>query len=64
MAIQINWDEIGCEVCPNPATHICIDEPDADDEVIVHFAFCDDCYAVRLAGTVWLHRESVEEEKL
>ena len=48
----------------NPATHICVGEPTAEDELIVNFSFREDCYAVRLAGTAWLHRDSDEEGEL
>jgi hypothetical protein len=57
MAIQIEWDKVRCDVCPTAATHICIDQPVEGDELpIEHCALCDECYHVRVVGTIWVHK--------
>lgn len=60
---QLNWVNLRCEVRPNPASLICIDDPEDDDRSVEPIALYDDCYFVRVADTIRLHKSRDEEEE-
>jgi hypothetical protein len=54
---KIDWKNLRCDLCKNAADSVCVDDSWPDDEPIIHLAYCEDHFAVNVAGTVWLHWE-------
>jgi hypothetical protein len=60
--LSINWEGVRCDFCSGPATHVCIDDPSACSEPFERMVVCDDCYWVRVSGTVWIHEDDTYNE--
>lgn len=59
MEPHINWTELKCAHCGDPASHVLVEDPylDDDDDVLMQMAFCDDCHYVTFVGTLWVHKD-------
>jgi hypothetical protein len=50
-----DWNDLQCDCCDDPATHVCVDLKDTLEnvDVVILKALCDECYGEE----IWIHRE-------
>jgi hypothetical protein len=58
VSVRIDWTDLQCDKCSDPATHVLVDDVDWEDDIPhFHRAYCDDHYCLYECGTVWVHWE-------
>jgi hypothetical protein len=55
---RICWDECFCDTCPEPATHVGINQVSYSehDQVEDYLHFCGACYTVNVVDVQWVHK--------
>lgn len=58
IAELIDWDDLYCDACPEPATHVGIDGDTYryDGQILEYLAYCGACFSTLVTGIRWVHK--------